>query len=237
MEELVVPSRRIFDHLDLQIMQLAAKIGFVQWHDEAKRLKSGKLSHVYVNGRQDATENPDFLRLASRKILLDAKRSKSAESPDDRRLRFIGIPHVANGWTPFISAVDLFERITGTRSCHAIMRSELKAHGAHNKWVAATIDHSRFRDVLFDNVVTDSGSKKEAAARLVVDGFDLSQVEALVFVDRQQGGLEEMRKIGFHSVRATYNLLDMAYAFQELGLWPEGAVKRVEEEIRDHLLA
>lgn len=234
MEKLIVPSGRTFDHLDLRIMRRAAMFGFVKWHAEPKQLKSGRMSHVYVNGRQDVTEAPEFLRLVARKILMDVMPECSIPSSEQRQLRFIGIPHVANGWTPFISAVDLYEGITGMRSCHAIMRSELKAHGAHNKWVAATVDHNRFRDVLFDNVVTDSGSKKEAATRLVEDGFDLSQVEALVFVDRQQGGLDEMWSLGFRSVHATYNLLDMAYAFQELKLWPADAVKRVEHEIRDN---
>jgi orotate phosphoribosyltransferase len=234
MTGLIVPSGRTFNELDLEIMLVAARIGFIQWHDEPKRFKSGKMSRVYVNGRQDATENPDFLRLASRKILQDTTKDRAALFVFDRQLRFIGIPHVANGWTPFISAVDHGEMISGQHACHAIMRSELKTHGVHNTWVAATIDHSRFRDILFDNVVTDSGSKKEAAARLVEDGFDLSQVEALVFVDRQQGGLEEMQRIGFRSVSATYNLLDMTYAFQELKLWPTDAVKRIEDEIRQN---
>ena len=153
---------------------------------------------------------------------------------DRRRPRFIGIPHVAHGWTPAVSMVDEFEKITGRGARHPIMRSELKKHGAHTKWVARTDEPSLFRDFLFDNVVTDSGSKETALEHLVEDGFMPTEVDAMVFVDRQQGGLGNMVKLGFRSVHANYNLLDMTYAFQQLGKWPSDAVERVEREIAEN---
>lgn len=221
---------------DLQVMELAAVVGFIEWFEKPKKLASGKTSHIYVNGRQDATENPEFLKLACRKILTDTRTIMDTDD-DRRRPRFIGIPHVAHGWTPAVSMVDEFEKITGRGACHAIMRSELKKHGAHTKWVARTDEPSLFRDFLFDNVVTESGSKKTALEHLVEDGFAPSDVDAMVFVDRQQGGLENMTKLGFRSVHANYLLLDMTFAFQHLGRWPLDAVARVEREISENQFA
>lgn len=230
-----VPSGRQFDGLDLEIMRYSAETRFIEWFDEQKKLASGKRSHVYVKGRQDATENPGFLRLACRKILSDT--CDLMDHADRRQPRFIGIPHVAHGWTPAISMVDAFEHITRRSACHAIMRSELKEHGAHTKWVAATHNIAQFRDILFDNVVTDSGSKETALKHMVEDGFVPSEIDAMVFVDRQQGGLENMKKLGFRSVHANYLLLDMTFAFQHLGLWPPGAAEKVEREIRENQFA
>jgi len=56
----------------------------------------------------------------------------------------------------------------------------------------------------------------------------------MVFVDRQQGGFEAMKKLGFHHVHACYRLLDMTFAFQQLGLWPNDSVEKVEKEIREN---
>jgi len=218
-------------------MRLAAHVGFVRWYDEARTLASGRESHIYVEGRQDTTENPAFLDLVCRKILQDTN-AIMAEDEDDRRARFIGIPHVAHGWTPAITMVDFHSKITPHGACHAIMRSELKEHGGRKgKWVAGSPQPGKYRDFLFDNVVTDAGSKQTALSHLIEDGWRSDQIDTMVFVDRQQGGLTNMEQLGFRRVHACYFLLDMTFAFRELGLWPADAVERVEEEIAAHQLA
>ncbi len=231
--DMQVPSGRIFYALDRLIMQGAAEFGFVKWYDEVRTLASGLKSHIYVEGRQDTTENPRFLTLACRKILEDTRDIMNEEG-DYRRPRFIGIPHVAHGWTPAISMVDHYENITNRKACHAVMRSELKEHGGRKgKWVAGA-SNDMFRDILFDNVVTDSGSKKIAATRLTEDGWNIQDVIAMVFVDREQGGFQEMKRMSFYHVHACYRLLDMTSAFQQMGLWPSDAVEKVQQEILEN---
>lgn len=231
-----VPSGRTFTTLDLQIMEAAAETGFIRWHDEQRTLASGRKSHVYVNGREETTENPHFLRLCCRRILIDT-RDIMHKLGDGRRPRFIGIPHVAHGWTPAISMVDAYEGLTGRNACHAIMRSELKKHGAHNKWIARTPDTSLFCDIQFDNTVTDKGSKDLATAHMIEDAMDMNDVIGMVFTDRQQGGLKAMESLNYRLVHANYFLLDMTYAFQELNRWPSDAAERVEREIKENQIA
>ena len=59
---------------------------------------------------------------------------------------------------------------------------------------------------------------------------------SFVLVDRQQGGIQNMEKAGFKRIVVAFKLLDLTFAFGELGLWPKSAVKAVEEEIKAHQL-
>jgi hypothetical protein len=45
-----------------------------------------------------------------------------------------------------------------------------------------------------------------------------------------------MEKAGFKRIVVAFKLLDLTFAFGELGLWPKSAVKAVEEEIKAHQL-
>jgi orotate phosphoribosyltransferase len=231
---LKVPSGREFGRLDMDIMTASADVGFVKWYDEPRTLASGRKSHIYVEGRQDLTENPHVLRLMSRRILIDTKRIMD-DTNDMRRPRFIGIPHVAHGWTPSIAMVDEYEDITERHACFAILRSEPKGHGGRKgEWIAWNNQPDKFLNILFDNTVTDSGSKKTAGAHLLVEGCPPEEVGAMVFVDRQQGGLNEMVGMHFLFVYANYFLLDIAYAFQHIGKWPTDAAEQVDKEIKEN---
>jgi hypothetical protein len=60
----------------------------------------------------------------------------------------------------------------------------------------------------------------------------------MVFVDRQQGGLEKMARLGFAKTHACYLLLDLVFALGELKLtsgdgtqWTTRRFKSVEKEI------
>lgn len=221
----------------MELMKAAATTGFIKWFAEEKTLASGKKSHVYVQGRDDTTHNPYFLTMACRKILRDTHQMM-VTAPDLRKPRFIGIPHVAHGFTPALAVIDYHSNITSRGACFAIMRSATKSYGGKpGRWVEGEVDVSTFRDILFDNVVTDSGSKVEAAEHLVADGFELKEIDCMVFVDRQQGGLQAMGGIGFRSVHANYFLLDMVHAFGQLECWSGDAVEQVRREIEANQIA
>ena len=231
------PSGKDFDDIDRLLLRLGNAVGFIQWYDKGHILASGHESHIYVEGREDTTQNPGFLSLACWKILKDVKDIMGGEQ-DFRHPRFIGIPHAAYGWTSAITMVDHFSDITHRQACHLVMRASVKGHGGREgKWVAGKPNPKEYRDILFDNVVTTAGSMKVAAKHLVEDGWKLADVDAMVFVDRHQGGLEEMRRVGFHQVHACYNLLDIAYVLGEIGVWPKAVTKKIEQEIKKNQFA
>jgi orotate phosphoribosyltransferase len=236
-QSMKVPSGATYHNVDLNLMTALARVLFITWSDEPRTLASGLKSHVYVQGREDLTENPDVMELVCHKILHDTKKIMDA-ADDPRCPRFIGIPHVAYGWTPALVMVDNHERITGRVTTNSIMRSALKGHSERRgKWLAGKPDKLKFRDIVFDNVVTSNGSMEEGVEHLEEDGFKRGELDGMVFVDRQQGGFQRMQKMGLRHSHACYNLLDMAFAFQKLGEWPSDAAERVEREIRTNQIA
>ncbi len=56
----------------------------------------------------------------------------------------------------------------------------------------------------------------------------------LIFVDREQGAVARLKSAGFSRVPVCYFLLDIAFAYRELRLWPNDVVSKVEEEIKAH---
>ena len=118
--------------------------------------------------------------------------------------------------------------------CHRIMKEVLKKHGAHPKWINGDPAPHLHTYWLVDNTVTDGEEKTIASDRLLESKYPMWAMPVLIFVDRQQDGVENMKKAGFKRIVVVYELLDLVYAFGELGLWPEDMVKAVEEEIKTH---
>ena len=235
-----VPSGRSFDSLDLRIVQLFAQYRFVDWREEEFKLKSGVLSHVYVFGREDLTDHPDLEWLLGRKMA-QLVRNNAVERGDLKPQCLIGIPTAGTVLAQAAAMVDhSWERISGyeggsPRIIHRVMREVLKTHGAHPDWVNGKPipDHTYWS---VDNVVTDAGTKVEARGRFQESGYPVDQMPALVLVDRQQGGIKRMIQSGFSNIVVAYNLLDLTFVFQQLGLWPKNAVQAVAEEIKAHQL-
>lgn len=228
-----VPSGRFFTPEDLELMTGLERIGFIKWREEPFTLKSGILSHVYVFGRNDLTENPTvLLRIGSRimKQLRYFDYHGKREGYDNSNFCLIGIPTAGTALAIAGSLAD----VNGGYAKSRVMREKKKTYGAHNTWVEGKPDHTRHQYVLVDNVATDGKSKEEAADKLREDGYEVSQVDCLILVDRQQGAIENLKKIGFRRIHVVYNLLDIAAAFHHIGFWPEDAVRRVEREIRAH---
>ena len=88
--------------------------------------------------------------------------------------------------------------------------------------------------IAVDGVVTDGASKIEAAKRAVEEQGYPWNMPCFILVDRQQGAVERLKRLGFERLVVAYNLLDITFAFGELGLWPKSAVQAVEEEIKAH---
>ena len=227
-----VPSGQTFSELDIQLMRHLHSVGFIKWSESPFTLKSGIKSHVYVFGREDITDNPRVLAHVGRKIAAVVH-----ELADHRQPCVIGIPTAGTALAVGTSVYNESARhYVGQRgiACR-IMREIKKSHGAHTTWVVGKPEHEKQQYFVLDNVVTDGGSKFEAAKKLKEDGYQLEDLHFLTFVDRQQGA---MAKLVAHGLKTTaiYNILDIAHAFKVLRLWPEEAERRVEDEIREHQL-
>jgi len=230
-----VPSGQVFNELDLELLPLMAKYKFIERRDAPFTLKSGIKSFIYVFGREDITDHPDLEWLIGRKAALLVREHSL---PEDGQPCLIGIPTAGTAIAQAASMVSYAEdiRVNGYFICHRVMKEMLKVHGAHPNWVNGPPQPELHTYWTLDNVVTDGGSKFEAAERLNENGYLVQEMPSLVFVDRQQGGIQKMEQRGFTRIVVAYRLLDLTFAFGELELWPKEAVKSVEEEIKAHQL-
>ena len=120
--------------------------------------------------------------------------------------------------------------INGKVICHRIMREALKGHGAHRNWVNGEADLSRHTYWRVDNTITSGDSIFDAEIKLMSNGYP-GKGPLLIWVDREQGGVERLRQYKFQRIVTVYRLLDLVRVFGELNLWPEKLVKACEEEL------
>jgi orotate phosphoribosyltransferase len=210
---------------------------FIEWRESTFKLNSGILSHVYVFGREDTTDNPVLEWMLGRKT---AHVIQAASRPDDKQICLIGIPTAGTAIAQATAMVSWKEGILINKQviCHRIMREIQKVgHGDHvhqENWVNGKPNTSKHTYGDVDNVATNADSKFKARKRLEASGYPVEDMFSFIFVDRQQGGVQRMEKAGISRIIVAYKLLDLTYALGEMKLWPKEAVKQVDEEIRAH---
>lgn len=230
---IIAPSGRKLEKSDCELLLQGHNRGFIRYSEEPFQLKSGILSHVYVFGREDMTDHPFFEWTVGKKIeeILLAATTHCNQQPC-----LIGIPTAG---TTMAQAAVMASFCPGIGRdgwiCHRVMRETLKTHGVHHSWVNGA-PSKRHEYWLVDNVATNGASKLEAHAKLVESGYctETQFPPVLIFVDRQQGAVENLRKAGFDRIEVVYNLLDIAFAMREMQLWPAGVVDKVQTEIAAH---
>lgn len=230
-----VPSGRFFSALDIEILWRMAEYRFLAHRDKPFKLKSGIMSNVYVYGREDLTDHPDLEWLAGNCI---ARNIWENALSGDRQHCLIGIPTAGTALAQCAAMASwqlvMCGGVEGSVICHRVMREALKTHGDHPSWVNGEPDPVRHTYWGVDNVATNGDSKIETAEKLAQQGYPVKQMGWFIFVDRQQGAVERLKRLGFERLVVAYNLLDITFAFGELGLWPKSAVQAVEEEIKAH---
>lgn len=207
--------------------------GFVKWSPTPFTLKSGKQSHVYVFGREDITDNVNFLHMLGREIVQAVRDSFQS---DQRIPCFIGIPTAGTPLAQAASMASYFEpadmnKPTDLRTmCFRIMREKRKGHGAHNGWVNGAPDVAKHFYIVVDNVVTDGQSKVEAAERLLEDGYPAYDLPQIILVAREWKVVGELEKRGFKHVIVLFTLKDIINGFVKYGYWtPEMAKQALSE--------
>ena len=231
---MTVPSGAFFGPEDLSLVRQLGEVGFIRWGDTPFSLKSGIKSHVYVFGREDLTDHPDVLLQVGNKI----RRDITGQSPADQNHTLIGIPVCGSTLAEAAAISSLLFTGDPKKMNFRVMRQQPKKHGAHNQWVEGPYDPSRAHWTV-DNVITRGDSKDEMNPHLIESGYP-SQTDpsgnmgTYIFVDRQQGGVKLLEESGYRRVVVGYNLLDLTYAFAELGIWDKSSVEKVEQEIALH---
>ena len=233
--QMKVPSGREFDSYDVRFVQFAVQYGLIRGHMKPVfGTRSGEKTRVYVGGRNDLTDHPDFEWLVGRVIaacvLEDAQKRE-----DTKQQCLIGIPTAG---TPLAQAAATVSyhfhgRVHPPRIIHRVMRETLKTHAMHFGWMNGEPDSGHSYGV-GDNTVHDADSKLLARAHLLESRYPVDDVHALLLVDRQEGGIERMKQARFPHVVAVYKILDILEVINFLGLWPKEMVRAIQEEVQAH---
>ncbi len=232
---LKTPSGRQYGHDEVSLVKAMVHHGMLEWTDEPFTLKSGIKSHIYFHGRNDLTDNPQLMRQCGALI---GRVLMGLTVGHTRQRILIGVPTAANGFAASVTHYTQpsfgFQDI-GFR----VMREKLKeSHGSSTQrgyWVNGRPNTDLHYYATIENVVTSGASLLEALDRLESDGYPISEMPHLVFMDREQGGVRRVLKEGFY-VHALFRLLDVVWALKELEVagWDEDRYQAVKDEIEAH---
>lgn len=141
------------------------------------KLVSGKMSRFYINCKP-TTLNPRGMYLIGH-IIFDMVRD----------LNITGIGGLTFGADPIAMAVSFASELkNGPINAFSIRKTQ-KDHGII-KWVEGDMSPGD-RIVIIDDVATTGGSTITAIERAKAEGLDV--VKAVILVDRQEGGLENIQ--------------------------------------------
>ena len=142
------------------------------------KLVSGQTSRFYVNCKP-TTLHPRGMYLAGHLVYDAVKDSQVA-----------GIGGLTFGADPIAIAAAFVSELQGNRIQAFSIRKTRKDHGMI-RWIEGDIQPGD-RVVIIDDVVTTGGSTIKAIERAQSEGMVVVQV--VILVDRQEGGLENIRE-------------------------------------------
>lgn len=158
-----------------------------------RRLKSGRMSPHYVNGRNLTAFSPsrsqsvDY-QLGVRNLVVDGMYSLIEDLNDDG-IQFDHLLGLPEAMTPITSMLGqsrglsvLWKRVDGE-----------KKYGVHEQLQGYFAEGERV--VVQDNVITDSATKKEVLPVIRANGLEVVRFDVLV--DREEGGREELASAGY----------------------------------------
>jgi orotate phosphoribosyltransferase len=168
------------DNFREQLFEKLFNQSFVYRDDPPFTLVSGKKSPYYFDCKA-TTLDPEGLFLVG-KVMFDAIRDVEADAVGGLTL----------GADP-ISLVTSLEAFQNRRALNPlIVRKEGKKHGTQ-KWIEGSLEGVK-KVIAIDDVITTGGSTITAIERLRESGLDV--VKAAVLIDREEGGRENIEKLG-----------------------------------------
>lgn len=182
-----------------RLLELLVRHSFQQNADPIFTLASGRKSRYYINCKK-TTFMPEAMPLLGG---LFFERIKAVERRDGQPIE--GVGGLTLGADPIAYAIAYHSALQGMPIRAFSVRKEPKGHGAQ-KWVEG-FEQPGARVAIVEDVVTTGASTLRAIEGALNAGFQIRAVLALV--DRQEGGLEELRKKGYEleSIYTTEDLL------------------------------
>ena len=161
-----------------ELIKLIYQKSFKYSETPAFKLVSGRMSRFYVNCK------PTTLS-ARGMFLVGHLMFEAIKDPD-----VVGIGGLTFGADPIAVATAFASELKGKPINAFSIRKTQKDHGIV-KWIEGDIKPGD-RVVIIDDVATTGGSTIKAIERARSEGVDV--VKAVILVDRQEGGLENIRK-------------------------------------------
>jgi orotate phosphoribosyltransferase len=164
--------------MKLELVDLLCRKSFQYSQDPIFKLVSGRMSHFYVNCKP-TTLSPRGMVLVGHLLF---ERLRNAEITAVGGLTF--------GADPVAFAAAFASELNGRPIKAFSIRKTQKDHGII-RWVEGDIQKNE-RVAIIDDVATTGGSTITAIERARSEGLEV--VTAVVLVDRQEGGLENIRR-------------------------------------------
>jgi len=161
-----------------ELVDMLCRKSFQYSPEPVFRLVSGRMSHFYINCKP-TTLSPRGMFLVGH-LMFD-------------RLRGAGVTAVGGltfGADPVAFAVAFASELKGAPIKAFSIRKTQKDHGIV-RWVEGDVQKGE-RVAILDDVATTGGSTITAIERARAEGLEV--IKAMVLVDRQEGGLENIRR-------------------------------------------
>jgi len=177
-----------------ELTQILCKKSFKFSEEPIFKLVSGEMSRFYINCKPTVL-SPRGMYLAGHLIFDEIEDT----APD-------AVGGLTFGADPISVATAFVSEIKGKPFKAFSIRKEQKSHGII-KWVEGDLN-AEDRVVILEDVVTTGGSTIKAIERARSEGLNVIKVVALV--DRQEGGVEHIRKYvpDVSSIITRENLMD-----------------------------
>ncbi len=161
-----------------ELIEFLCRKSFQYSKEPTFRLVSGRMSHFYVNCKP-TTLHPRGMFLAGH-LILDAIRDAG----------IAGVGGLTFGADPIAVATAFASEMKGTPVKAFSIRKSQKDHGIV-RWIEGDMSPGE-RVAIIDDVATTGGSTIKAVERARSEGLDV--VRAVILVDRQEGGLDNIRQ-------------------------------------------
>ena len=161
-----------------ELIRILCEKSFKYSPEPSFKLVSGKMSHFYVNCKP-TTLSPRGMFLVGHLVFAAIQDLK----PD-------GIGGLTFGADPMAIATAFVSELKATPMNAFSIRKNQKNHGIV-KWIEGDMTPGQ-RVVIIDDVVTTGGSTIQAIQRARSEGLEV--IKAVILVDRQEGGLENIRE-------------------------------------------
>lgn len=235
MSPILLPSKRFFYASDRALLEKMLACGFITYVPDGVTFKAGARSRVYIGGREDVTDHPDLLSMLAHRI---TSLIWQQPNPMARQPCLIGLPEAGKTLavaTATASADPLWRGQDRPLIACRNLRTGRKSYGRQQAWVDGMPDYDHQTYYLLDNTVTSGSTIKAAIDHLTEDGYRPLEMPVIVVVDRQSGGIENLKQAGFKSVIVMFYLHDLLHAISAWQLWQPPTIEVVLSELKPPL--